>query len=238
MIYLSKQQIFQLVLAIATSIILAAPASATWSIIGVDRETGEIGIAGASCTFDVSGIASIVPGKGAVVVQAASNYFARMQGVKLMEENATVEDILKAMKQEKFTPSRQQYGVISIQASTLPLVESGAEIKGHKGARIASDFAVFGNILTGQDVLDDAYDSFNSLRNKTLATRLIRALEAGANAGGDKRCDEQHARSAFISIYSPEIDGITHLSVFGTDKGGKPAVALLTKKFDKLYALE
>lgn len=33
------------------------PVYATWSIIGVDRDTGEIGIAGASCTFDVSGVA-------------------------------------------------------------------------------------------------------------------------------------------------------------------------------------
>lgn len=161
-----------------------------------------------------------------------------MQGVKLMREDATVEDILETMKQDKFTPSRQQYGVISLQAGTLPLVESGKEIKGHKGARVACDFAVFGNILTGQSVLDDAFDTFNSLPDKPLAMRLMRALDAGASSGGDKRCGDQHARSAFISIYSPNVDGITHLSVFGTDKGGKPAVELLTKRFDKLYAPE
>ncbi|MFT6268697.1 MAG: hypothetical protein ACJAVV_001512 [Alphaproteobacteria bacterium] len=64
----------------------------------------------------------------------------------------------------------------------------------------------------------------------------MRALDAGANAGGDKRCGKQRARSAFISIYSPDVDGITHLSAFGTDKGGQPAVELLTERFDKLYA--
>lgn len=217
---------------------MTTQASATWSIIAVDRETGEIGIAGASCTFDVSGIASLVPGKGAVVVQAASNYFARMQGVELMEEDATLNDILQSMKQKKFTPSRQQYGVISLLENTLPLIESGNEIKGHKGARTAKDFSVFGNILTGQNVLDDAFKTFNSMRDKPFATRLMRALNAGANAGGDKRCGKQRARSAFITIYSPGVDAITHLSIMGIDKGGEPAVELLMKRFNLLHGVE
>ncbi|GAB3019473.1 DUF1028 domain-containing protein [Bowmanella dokdonensis] len=96
------------------------PARATWSVIAVDRDTGEIGIAGASCTFDVSGVASIVPGKGAIVVQAASNYFARMEGVKKMQEDSSAETILEAMKADNFSPERQQYGVILLQQNTAP----------------------------------------------------------------------------------------------------------------------
>ncbi|MBN8823282.1 MULTISPECIES: hypothetical protein [unclassified Spirosoma] len=46
-------------------------AYATWSIILIDPQTKAIGIAGASCTYSVYGIGSIVPGKGAVVVQAS-----------------------------------------------------------------------------------------------------------------------------------------------------------------------
>lgn len=232
------QRMVQVILSLATTIMLVNPAFATWSIIGVDRETGEIGIAGASCTFDVSGVASIVPSKGAIVVQAASNYFARMQGVKLMGDDADVKDILKIIKQDDFTPSRQQYGVISIKSDIPPVVETGVEVKGHKGARLAGDFAVFGNILTGQNVLDDAFNGFNALRDKPLAMRLMSALSAGANAGGDKRCKEQRARSAFISIYSPDTDAITHLSIIGTPKGGEPAVELLAKRFKKLHASE
>lgn len=230
------RRISNVILSLLTTILLTNPALATWSIIGVDRETGEIGITGASCTFDVSGVASIVPSKGAIVVQAASNYFARMQGVKLMNEDADIKDILEIMKQDNFTPSRQQYGVISLKADTLPVVETGDEVNDHKGARIANNVAVFGNILTGQDVLDDAFKGFNSLNDKPLAKRLMNALRAGANAGGDKRCGEQHARSAFISIYSPVNDAITHLSIIGTLKGGEPAVELLANRFEKLHA--
>ena len=111
------------------SMLCCSVAQATWSIIAVDRDTGEIGISGASCTFDVSGIASIVPGEGAIVVQAASNYFARMKGVDLMEENAGPKQVLEGMMHPDFDPERQQYGVIALDSSTAPQVYSGKQIK-------------------------------------------------------------------------------------------------------------
>ncbi len=48
MTYPNRRRILQVALAVAITILLVAPVSATWSIIGVDRETGEIGIACAS----------------------------------------------------------------------------------------------------------------------------------------------------------------------------------------------
>jgi uncharacterized Ntn-hydrolase superfamily protein len=217
------------------SMLITAPVLATWSIIGVDRSTGEIGIAGASCTFDVSGIASVVPGKGAIVVQASSNYFARMKGVDLMENNASIDNILLAMKDNKFTPERQQYGVIILDDNTKPLVYSGKEIKEWRGSKIGDDFAVLGNILVGEGVVNAAFTAFDDARDKSFAERLMQSLKAGEVIGGDKRCGEQKARSAFISVYSPETDAITNISVIGIDKGGKRAVTLLKNKFDKLH---
>lgn len=210
-------------------------AYATWSIIAVDRATGEIGVAGASCTFDVSGVASLVPGKGAIVVQAASNYFARMQGVSKLHHGSTAEAILEVMKAEKFTPERQQYGVILLQENTKPLVYSGNEIKQWRGSKLGDDFAVLGNTLVGEEVVNQAYDAFEHARDEAFSNRVMQALKAGEEAGGDNRCAEQAARSAFISIYNPESEAITKLSVYGTDEGGKAAVTLLQNKFDKLY---
>lgn len=205
---------------------------ATWSIIAVDRRTGEIGIVGASCTFDVSGIASIEPEKGAIVVQAASNYFARMQGVSLMENNASAQEILNAMMAKRFEPERQQYGVILLKEGTSPLVYSGAEIADWNGEMIGDDFAVMGNILLGEQVVEKAFDAFNQNRDKSLAERLMLALKAGEEAGGDKRCETQYARSAFIMVYKPEDGAILKLAVQGIQKGGKPAVTLLNQQFD------
>lgn len=210
-------------------------AYATWSIIAVDRATGEIGIAGASCTFDVSGVASVVPGKGAIVVQAASNYFARMQGVSELQNDSSAEAILEVMKAEKFTPERQQYGVILLQENTKPLVYSGSEINDWRGSKLGDDVAVLGNILVGEEVVSQAFNAFDHARDKAFANRVMNALKAGEEAGGDNRCAEQAARSAFISIYSPDTDAITKLSVYGTEQGGNAAVTLLQNKFDKLY---
>ncbi|NAS13113.1 DUF1028 domain-containing protein [Poritiphilus flavus] len=205
---------------------------ATWSIIAVDRKTGEIGIVGASCTFDVSGIASIVPGKGAIVIQAASNYYARMTGVDLMENDVPLEKILEAMMDEKFTPEKQQYGLILLDPNTKPLVYSGSEIQDWNGEKLGSDFLVMGNILHGEAVVSNAYKAFDENRDKPLAERLMLALKAGEEAGGDKRCETQYARSAFLMVYNPQDGAILKLAVQGIEKGGKPAVTLLNQQFD------
>jgi uncharacterized Ntn-hydrolase superfamily protein len=212
----------------------SGPANATWSIIAVDRDTGEIGIAGASCTFDVSGIASIVPGKGAIVVQAASHYYARMQGVQKMEDDASIPEILQVMKQDQFTPSKQQYGVILLAEGTTPIVDTGSEVKNFKGSKIGNDVAVLGNILVGEQVVNDAFHTFKNAEVSNFSKRLISALQAGAIAGGDRRCGAQKARSAFMSIYSSDADAIISISVSGTDPGGKSAVNLLVERFATL----
>jgi uncharacterized Ntn-hydrolase superfamily protein len=205
---------------------------ATWSIIAVDRKTGEIGIVGASCTFDVSGIASIVPGKGAIVVQAGSNYFARMKAVELMGNDVNIDDILRELKNDKFNPEKQQYGLITLDSKTKPLVYSGSEIKDWNGEQLGGDFAVMGNILPGKQVVLNAYKAYNENRDKPLSERLMLALKAGEEAGGDKRCQTQYARSAFIMVYKPEDGAILKLAIQGIEMGGKPAVALLNEEFE------
>lgn len=217
-------------------LIFSSNVYATWSSVAVDRTTGEIGIVGASCTFDVQGIASIVPGKGAIVVQAASSYFARMKGVQLMEQNASLKEIFVAMQDKKFEPEKQQYGLILLDKQTKPIVHSGKQIKNWNGYKISDDFAVLGNILVGQKVIDLAFNSFNANRDKPLAERLMLALQAGEQAGGDKRCGSQYASSAFISVYSPNEGAIMKLSVHGIEKGGKPAVNLLSQQFKLWHA--
>ena len=161
----------------------------------------------------MSGIASIVPGKGAIVVQAASNYFARMKGVGLMESDASLQKILEAMMDKKFTPERQQYGLILLNDDHKPLVFSGQKISNWSGSKIGNDFAVLGNILVNEKVLESAFETFNKNRDKSLAERLMLALKAGEISGGDKRCGIQYARSAFMSVYNPNDGAILKLAV-------------------------
>lgn len=236
--FLNQMKTLKILVAGLFVLIFSTNAYATWSIIAVDRNTGEIGIAGASCTFDVSGIASIEPEKGAIVVQAASNYFARMRGVTLMENNASAQEILNAMKAKPFEPEKQQYGVILLKEGTSPLVYSGDKIADWNGEMLADDFAVMGNILVGEKVVKKAFEAFNQNRDKSLAERLMLALKAGEEAGGDARCGEQYARSAFIMIYQPTYGAILKLAVQGIESGKKPAVSLLNMQFNLWYKKE
>jgi uncharacterized Ntn-hydrolase superfamily protein len=218
---------------LALILTLPANAHATWSIIAVDRKTGEAGVAGASCTSDVSGIASVVPGKGVIVVQAASNYFARMQGAGLMDKGAPADEILAAMRDKQFNPEDQQYGLVTLYGEGVPLVYSGSKISKWQGAKLGADMAALGNTLVGQAVIDEAFQAFETNRDKPLAERLMLALNAGAKAGGDHRCGAQHARSAFVMVYEPQSDSNLTLAVTGIKLGGRPAVVLLAEQFER-----
>jgi uncharacterized Ntn-hydrolase superfamily protein len=218
---------------LALILILPADAHATWSIIAVDRKTGETGVAGASCTSDATGIASVVPGKGAIVVQAASNYFARVEGAGLIDKGKPPNEILASIRDKKFDPEKQQYGLVTLYDESAPLVYSGLSITDWRGAKLGADVAVLGNTLVGQAVVDNAFMAFNANRNKPLAERLVLALNAGAEAGGDNRCGAQHARSAFVMVYQPQSDSNLTLAVTGIKLGGSPAVVLLNEQFER-----
>src|SRR6187402_589521 len=110
----------QLALTLSLLILLSNSAKATWSIIIIDPKTKEIGIAGASCTFSVYGIGGIIPGKGAVVVQAMSNKDARNKGLQMVIADASPEEILKAIKDPEFDPENQQYAIVCLKNMDKP----------------------------------------------------------------------------------------------------------------------
>jgi uncharacterized Ntn-hydrolase superfamily protein len=112
-------------------------------------------------------------------------------------------------------------------------VYSGVNVSNWRGAKLGADFAALGNTLVGQAVVDEAFEAFETNRDKSLAERLVLALNAGAKAGGDNRCGTQHARSAFVMVYQPQSDSNLTLAVTGIKLGGKPAVALLNEQFER-----
>src|SRR6187401_1250101 len=88
-------QLKNLCLSILLLTVLCLPSFATWSIIVIDPKTKKIGIAGASCTPSVYGIGAIMPGKGAIVVQANGNPLSKLQGFRMIMDGATPAVILE-----------------------------------------------------------------------------------------------------------------------------------------------
>ena len=133
--------------------ILSLSSFATWSIIVADPKTKQIGIAGASCTISVYGIGLILPGKGAIVVQANSNPLARLQGFQMLMDGATPATILEKIRQPDFDPEQQQYAILSMKDIAHPLTYTGTQTVSHAGAITGNGISVQGNMLTNPDEL-------------------------------------------------------------------------------------
>lgn len=209
---------------------------ATWSIIVIDPRTKEIGIAGASCTYNCYGIGRIIPNMGAVIVQAMSNSQAREKGVEMILAEAEPEQIIMAMRDPAFDPERQQYAIVTIKYLDRPGTYTGDSAKNHKGTLTANGISVQGNTLTNDHELQIILDAVLKGQKESLhiADILMNALEAGSMAGGDKRCGEQRATSAFIMVAKPDSrKSYVNLNIFGQVKGGQNAVTMLRHKLEK-----
>jgi uncharacterized Ntn-hydrolase superfamily protein len=215
--------------------VLASPLNATWSLIAIDRVTGQIGVAGASCTRNVQGIGAVVPGKGAIIVQAMSSNAARDHGLDLLRKGATAPQIITALRDARFDPENQQYAVLLAASDHPPAAYTGNLVAGWHGVLIGDGVAVQGNILAGERVVTAALAAFRGAEGKTLTERLLAGLVAGAEAGGDRRCGAQHATSAFVTVYNPDDPEPTphvHVGVYGIEPGGEPAVGRLAQEVE------
>jgi uncharacterized Ntn-hydrolase superfamily protein len=218
--------------------LFAGQAHATWSLIVLDDATRSIGLAGASCTDYVAGIAGYVAGKGAVMAQAASNWQAKTKAEDLIRTGAAPEQILATIIDPKFDPefSRQQYAIVTFDAFDRPVTYTGTNTEDYHGAVTGDGFSTQGNMLPGSEVLEAVAASINVMRKRKLPMEeiLLTALEAGAFAGGDKRCGKQRATSAFITVIRADLpwwEPYLNLNVHHVRKGGPSAVQLVRDEY-------
>lgn len=221
---------------VAGALAFASPAYATWSITAVDEATGEVGAAGASCTNYVYGIVAVVPGHGAVVAQALSNTGAKRRAAAMLGAGASPKAIIGTIANPAFdvTYRGQQYGVSEL---GFPSAAYTGEATLNVNAHVVGDrFSVQGNILPNARVAQDAAAAYRRTRGP-LSKRLMAALEAGADSGGDRRCGAQRARSAFV-IVARRGDArgkfSLDLKVVNQPQGGRNAVQLLRHRYDAL----
>jgi len=193
-------------------------ARATWSIVAVDPETREVGAAAATCTVGVELIHGSVPGKGVILAQAATNIAARRRGVEMIASGASPKEVIDVIATEEFNPGRpwnapwreQQYGVVVLGADPSAVQFTGADTVPWSGGQAEGSVSVQGNMLYGPEVVDAAFRTFREAEGspicrRNLAERLLLALEAGAERGGDKRCSRgRGALTAFLAVSRPD----------------------------------
>ena len=200
----------------------------TWSVVAVDKQTGDVGVASASCVGElhIDAIAALVPGYGAAATQAAFDIDNRNRVFDLLKtKTQTATDIIGEVSSKDYDRQveTRQYGVITF-------VDNGVvDLAGFTGTENddwAGDMqedgerwaiSVQGNILEDEFVVANALEAFTIIdgengddENIALSDRLLRALEAGSAAGGDKRCNsgdtQQTASSAFIMVAKNSTD--------------------------------
>jgi uncharacterized Ntn-hydrolase superfamily protein len=205
---------------------LPAKASATWSIIVLDRATGRIGVAAASCTSDVYGILGMVPGTGVLVAQATEHQPAMREALRLLRAGVAPDSVLRVITSVAIDSASQdrQYGIATFTGGQVQF--TGSALHDYRGERSADGVLIQGNILAGPAVLDRALEAIQRARaaGRPLEEVVMAGLEAGADAGGDSRCGAQRATAAFLAVAKPgDVPSWPYLTlrVVGIEKGDR-----------------
>ncbi len=165
---------------------------ATFSILGFDPATGEVGGAVQSRVFSVgNGVLWGEAGVGVVATQAIVDVSYGPKGLALLRAGMAPEAIIKAIwdsdpdpRPENWTKQGRQFAVIDAKGNTA--VFTGQKASAWAGHRQGKFATAQGNILAGQPVVDNMVKAFEETSGH-LSTRLMAALDAGQAAGGDKR---------------------------------------------------
>lgn len=180
----------------------------TFSIIALDTVTREIGSAGASCVGPINGvgayiISDVVEGIGAIHTQASwlsSNQQTAHQQLLLGKSPQEIMDWM-ATHDAQGNPTVRQYGAVDLTRRGESAAYTGVNCQNFKGHATGPGYAVQGNILLGQMIIDTIKNVY--LRTPgPLADRLMKALEAAKIIGADTRCASRNTstQSSFIKI--------------------------------------
>lgn len=183
----------------------------TWSIVAADPATGDVGIALASCVpMYADAVAALVPGRGVAATQANVDLRNRNRVFDLLQAGWTADEIVAEVTGAARDAGAgvRQYGIVTLTGGVKVAAYTGAQNSASAGHRSNSVRAVTvqGNVLASMDVVERALAAFDAPEIGPLALpdRLLRALEAGSAAGGDRRCNtggvQQTASTAFIMV--------------------------------------
>ncbi len=176
---------------------------ATFSLLALDPATGDLGVAVQS---KFPNVRPIVPwaqaGVGAIATQAAANVSYGPRGLALLRGGLTAEAALRALLADDDARETRQAGIVDAHgnAATWTGRECFAWAGGRAGdsqgepgtVAVGQGFAAQGNILTGPATVLALARTFTTTTG-SLADRLVAALVAGGQAGGDRRGEQSAA---------------------------------------------
>jgi uncharacterized Ntn-hydrolase superfamily protein len=167
---------------------------ATFSILGYDPDTGEVGGAVQSRVFSVgNGVLWGEAEVGMVATQAIVDVGYGPKAIELLKKGLAPEQIVKTIwdadpdpgyRGQPWPKAGRQFAVMNAKGVYSAFTgEKATPWAGHKGGKFCT---AQGNILAGEAVVAGMVDAFEKTTGH-ISLRLMAALDAGQAAGGDKR---------------------------------------------------
>ena len=170
----------------------------TFSIVAHDPETEAVGVAVQSKFVSVG---SVVPfaaaDAGAVATQSFANVAYGPDGLDLLREGHTAGEAIDALVKEDEDAASRQVGVVGTDGSVGAY--TGEDCLDVAGDRQGETYTVQGNILENEATLTAMAEAYEAA-DGGLPERLLAALFAGDEAGGDSRGKQ----SAALYVAKPD----------------------------------
>jgi uncharacterized Ntn-hydrolase superfamily protein len=160
----------------------------TFSIVAFDPNASPSPEWGVAVASKFLAVGAVVPaaraGVGAIATQAFANVSYTSRGLDALAAGDDAVTVLRALTESDEEREQRQAGIVDARGGTATY--TGKECMNWAGGRTGEGYCCQGNILTGAAVVDDMVRAFEGGEGE-LASRLVDALVAGYEAGGDAR---------------------------------------------------
>jgi hypothetical protein len=183
----------KLALSAVATLFLATQSFATWSIIVVNTKTQEIIVASATCVeaINLRAVLTMLEAQagGGCAQSIGATIIMRQDATEMFAMGVPPEEILLALSAYDNLHELRQYGFVDMagRAATFTGSQCGDWAGGVTGTSGDLVYAIQGNVLTGQPVIDAAEQALISTPGD-MAQRVMAAMEAARDMGGDGRC--------------------------------------------------
>ncbi|HEX5946334.1 MAG TPA: DUF1028 domain-containing protein [Acidimicrobiales bacterium] len=173
----------------------------TYSIVARDPDTGQMGVATQSQAFAVgASVPWAAAGVGVVATQSMGEPMYGDLGVEALRAGLTATEVLRALRSVDPHPERRQVAIVDTHAGIE--VYTGDTCVAAAGHALGDGCAALANIVHGPEVWEAMVAAYHDTGGR-LSDRLMAALHAGEDAGGDDR----GTRSAAILVVQAERSG-------------------------------
>jgi uncharacterized Ntn-hydrolase superfamily protein len=165
---------------------------ATYSIVACDLAAGHWGVATQSKFLAVGSIVPWAePHVGAIATQSYSNPRYGPDGLALLREGLSAEEVAAQLTAADEDREKRQLGIVDASGGSVSLTGSGCHA--WAGGRTGPGFAAQGNILVSHETVDALAEAYEANAGRPLAERLLDCLDAAQAAGGDRRGQQSAA---------------------------------------------